>query len=84
MLFELLLVTAVGVENVGTYQDPASCKADALVWQDQGVPAGCVQKMSPEDAFEKFIGILNHMEKLQQDVFVPPACPEGAECIELE
>lgn len=84
MLFELLLVTQIGVQNVGTYQDPASCKADALVWQDQGVPAGCVQKMSPEDAFEKFIGIMQQMDALVQDEFVPPACPKGAECIELE
>jgi len=90
MLYELILVTAVGVQGVGQYDDYIDCAVEAEHWQEQGVPAGCVQKMTPEDAFEKFIGILNHMDQLQQDAYPPKSelkpipCPEGAECIELK
>ena len=46
--------------------------------------------MEPEDAFNKFLGILNQMEQIQQNDFDPyrpaePApCPGEADCIELK
>ena len=90
MLYELILVTAVGVQPVGMYDDYVDCTIEAENWQDQGVPAGCVQQMEPEDAFNKFLGILNQMEQIQQNDFDPyspakPApCPGEADCIELK
>jgi len=67
MLYELVLVTAVGVSKVGVFTDDYECNYAAEEWKAQNVAAGCVPKPDVEDAFLKMFSIMDEMQRIGQD-----------------
>ena len=67
MLYELVLVTAVGVSKVGVFTDDYECHYAAEEWKAQNVAAGCVPMPDVEDAFLKMFSVMDEMQKLGQD-----------------
>ena len=45
MLYELILVTNLGISPVAVYDNEYECMLGAEQWQDQNIAAGCVPKM---------------------------------------
>ena len=58
MLYELILVTNLGISPIATYDNEYECMLGAEDWKEQNIAAGCVPKMSPDDAFEKLLNIM--------------------------
>ena len=67
MLYELVLVTAVGVSKVGVFTDDIDCNMAAEEWKAQQVAAGCVPMPDTEDAFLKMFSIMDEMHKIGID-----------------
>lgn len=61
MIYALVLVTTMGLQTVGTYNNPDQCKVAAKEWQAQGMKAGCVQQESPEQIMLKMQTIMTTM-----------------------
>lgn len=61
MIYTLVLVTAMGLQSVGTYNNADQCKVAAKEWQSQGIKAGCVQQESPEQAIAKMQTLMVNM-----------------------
>jgi hypothetical protein len=64
MLYELVLVTAVGVSKVGVFTDDIDCNMAAEEWKAQNVAAGCVPMPDVEDAFLKMFSVMDEMQKI--------------------
>jgi hypothetical protein len=67
MLYELILVTNLGINPVAVYDNEYECMLGAEQWQDQNIAAGCVPKMSPDDAFEKLLNIMLEFDEIIND-----------------
>lgn len=61
MIYTLVLVTAMGLQSVGTYNNADQCKTAAKEWQSQGIKAGCVQQETPEQVMLKMQTIMTTM-----------------------
>jgi len=68
MLYELVLVTAVGVQNVGSFTDDYECHYAAEEWKAQGIPAGCVQVLEPTDHMTQMFKFMNDMKLLSEQM----------------
>ena len=67
MLYELILVTNLGISPIATYDNEHECRMGAEDWKEQNIAAGCVPKISPEDAFLKMFSIMEEMQKIGED-----------------
>lgn len=68
MIYTLVLITAAGLQSIGTYNSADQCKTAAKEWQSQGVKAGCVQQESPEQAIKRMQAVMvNMISQLPKD-----------------
>ena len=67
MLYELILVTNLGISPVAVYDNEYECMLGAEDWKEQNIAAGCVPKMSPDDAFEKLLNIMLEFDEIIND-----------------
>jgi|TARA_R110000803_G_scaffold48361_3_gene100483 hypothetical protein len=67
MLYELILVTNLGINPVAVYDNEYECMMGAEDWKEQNIAAGCVPKISPEDAFERLLNIMNEFDQIIND-----------------
>ena len=67
MLYELVIITAVGLQSVSTYNDDIDCEMDADVFRSQKVPAACIDRPEATDAFDQMLDILGEMERQVND-----------------
>ena len=67
MLYELLLVTNLGISPIATYDNEYECMMGADDWKEQNIAAGCVPKISPEDAFERLLNIMHEFDEIIND-----------------
>lgn len=61
MIYSLVLVTALGVQSIGSYDNLAECQSAARDFQKQKVPASCVRQESPEQAMNRATAIMKNM-----------------------
>ena len=61
MLYELILVTAMGVSNVATFSDEYEGLTYADEWRLQNVKAGCVPVQDPEMQLGKILDMMNRL-----------------------
>lgn len=62
MNWALVLVTAGTLQSVGYYDQKSQCQEAAAEWQRQGIKAGCVQQMSPEQVMSKMQVMIKTMK----------------------
>ena len=67
MLYELILVTNLGISPAAVYDNEYECMLGAEDWKEQNIAAGCVPKMSPDDAFEKLLNIMLEFDEIIND-----------------
>jgi len=67
MLYELILVTNLGISPIATYDNEYECMMGADDWKEQNIAAGCVPKISPEDAFERLLNIMHEFDEIIND-----------------
>jgi hypothetical protein len=67
MLYELILVTNLGISPIATYDNEYECMLGAEDWKEQNIAAGCVPKISPEDAFERLLNIMHEFDQIIND-----------------
>ena len=67
MLYELILVTNLGISPIATYDNEYECMLGAEDWKEQHIAAGCVPKISPEDAFERLLNIMHEFDQIIND-----------------
>jgi hypothetical protein len=61
MWYSLVLLTAVGVQSIGTYDDYLRCQIAAEEWKEQNVAAGCVEQKDPTEAFADMVNIMQQL-----------------------
>ena len=62
MFYALVLLTSVGAQEMGSYDDYFKCEQEAEIWRRQHVAAGCIQKKDPREVFNEFMEMLNESE----------------------
>ena len=77
MLYELILVTNLGISPIATYDNEYECMMGAEDWKEQNIAAGCVPKISPEDAFERLLNIMHEFDQIINDGTVESYINEG-------
>lgn len=64
MIYTLLLITATGAQNFGSYNSLSDCQSAAREFQRQEIKAGCVRQESQEESVARAQNMMQSFMKM--------------------